>query len=411
MTEAAAEDSSPEHPVPFISRVRLKNYKSIASCDVRLGSLTILVGPNGSGKSNFLDALAFLAQALNESLVEAIEERGGLDKILCRVPVPAHSFSIAIEAAFPWWPSTPQFTASYEFEIGLADRDRHGPEVIREECVIRGEGRRWHFRARGGRTEFDDSSVKVSVHPSDPDRLFLRRASDQAPFSQLYAGLSRPLFYNFDTETLRRPQPSAARAILGHSGDGFGEVLAALAADGPYYKSRLDAYLSAIVQNATGIKPISVGGYTVVELRTDVDGQEVAFDSRSMSDGTLRAAAVLTALFQPAAASDGRLPLIGIEEPETALHPAAAGVLFDALTEASEHTQVVATTQSSDLLDREEIDASIIRPVMLQDGLTVVGEVDAAGREIVKAKLYTLGELMRSNQLAPATADNGGRES
>jgi len=72
--------------VPFISRVRLKNYKSIASCDVRLGPLTILVGPNGSGKSNFLDALAFLTQALNESLVEAIDERGGLDKILCRMP-------------------------------------------------------------------------------------------------------------------------------------------------------------------------------------------------------------------------------------------------------------------------------------------------------------------------------------
>jgi AAA15 family ATPase/GTPase len=47
---------------PFISRVRLKNYKSIAACDVRLGPFTVLIGPNGSGKSNFLDALAFLAR-------------------------------------------------------------------------------------------------------------------------------------------------------------------------------------------------------------------------------------------------------------------------------------------------------------------------------------------------------------
>jgi predicted ATPase len=410
MAEDAAEDGSPAHPVPFISRVRLKNYKSIASCDVRLDPLTILVGPNGSGKSNFLDSLAFLTQALNESLVEAIEERGGLDKILCRAPAPSDSFSVAVEASFPWWPSTPEFTASYEFEIGRAGPDRRGPQVIHEECVIRGEGRRWHFRARGGRTEFDDSYVRVSVHPFDPDRLFLRRASDDAPFSQLYAGLSRSLFYNFDTETLRKPQPSAARAILGHSGDGFGEVLAALAADSPYYKSRLDAYLSAVVQNATGIEPVSVGGYTVVELRTDVDGREVVFDSRSMSDGTLRAAAVLTALFQPAAASDGRLPLVGLEEPETALHPAAAGVLFDALTEASEHAQIIATTQSSDLLDREEIDASIIRPVIMQDGLTVIGELDEASREIVETKLFTLGELMRSNQLAPTASGSGGQE-
>ncbi|WP_298173790.1 AAA family ATPase [Acidithiobacillus sp.] len=41
----------------FITRVVLRNYKSIATCDVQLGPLTYLVGANGSGKSNFLDAL------------------------------------------------------------------------------------------------------------------------------------------------------------------------------------------------------------------------------------------------------------------------------------------------------------------------------------------------------------------
>jgi AAA15 family ATPase/GTPase len=43
-------------PVPMITRVRLRNYRSIAECDVQLGPLTILVGPNGSGKRNFLCA-------------------------------------------------------------------------------------------------------------------------------------------------------------------------------------------------------------------------------------------------------------------------------------------------------------------------------------------------------------------
>ena len=38
----------------FITRVAIKNYKSIAACDVRPASLSFLVGPNGSGKSNFL---------------------------------------------------------------------------------------------------------------------------------------------------------------------------------------------------------------------------------------------------------------------------------------------------------------------------------------------------------------------
>jgi predicted ATPase len=39
-------------PVPWLSRVRVTNYRSIADCDVTLGPLTLLVGPNGTGKSN-----------------------------------------------------------------------------------------------------------------------------------------------------------------------------------------------------------------------------------------------------------------------------------------------------------------------------------------------------------------------
>ena len=39
----------------MITRVRLRNYKSIAACSVALKPLTILVGSNGAGKSNFVD--------------------------------------------------------------------------------------------------------------------------------------------------------------------------------------------------------------------------------------------------------------------------------------------------------------------------------------------------------------------
>lgn len=42
---------------PFIRRVAIRNYGSIAACQLDLEPLTFLVGPNGAGKSNFLDAL------------------------------------------------------------------------------------------------------------------------------------------------------------------------------------------------------------------------------------------------------------------------------------------------------------------------------------------------------------------
>src|SRR5215472_6619104 len=104
-----------ERSVPFICRVRLKDYKSIESCDVWLSPLTVLVGPNGSGKSNFLDALAFVARALDTNLNTAVEERGGLPEFLRRVPHATESFSIEVDIAMLWG-SIP-VTGRYGLEI------------------------------------------------------------------------------------------------------------------------------------------------------------------------------------------------------------------------------------------------------------------------------------------------------
>jgi predicted ATPase len=68
--------------VPFIRRVRAKNFRSIAECDVTLGPLTVLLGFNASGKSNFLDLLRFTRDALTTSVAAAVSSRGGLDAIL-----------------------------------------------------------------------------------------------------------------------------------------------------------------------------------------------------------------------------------------------------------------------------------------------------------------------------------------
>ena len=61
-----------------------------------------------------------------------------------------------------------------------------------------------------------------------------------------------------------------------------------------------------------------------------------------------------SALFQSSNGKANGVPLVGIEEPEIALHPAAAGVLRDSLRDASESSQVIVTSHSPDLLDDEE---------------------------------------------------------
>lgn len=110
-------------------------------------------------------------------------------------------------------------------------------------------------------------------------------------------------------------------------------------------------------------------------------------------------------LYLPVAGSQLAVAGPGVGEP--ALHPAAAGVLYDALTEASTHVQVIAASQSADLLDRDDLDPSVVRAVTMEECLRTISEIDAASREIVDKRPYTLGELMRGNQIQPQSASTG----
>src|SRR5437763_5607442 len=94
--EVATADGEWTKP-PFLRRVRIRGYKSIAFCDVALEPLTILVGRNASGKSNFLDALAFLRDAMASGVAEALKRRGGVRGILCRT-FPSESVELEVEA-------------------------------------------------------------------------------------------------------------------------------------------------------------------------------------------------------------------------------------------------------------------------------------------------------------------------
>ena len=125
------------------------------------------------------------------------------------------------------------------------------------------------------------------------------------------------------------------------------------------------------------------------------------FLANNMSDGTLRALGILVALFQGNYDPKKRVLLVGIEEPESALHPAAAGVLLDALREAADKTQIIITSHSPDLLDDKDLDPESILAVEARDGITVIADIDEAGRSAVRDRLYTTGELLRIDQLQP----------
>ncbi len=381
----------------FITRVVLKNYKSIAACDVRLGSLTFLVGRNGSGKSNFLDALRFVADALNSSLGHAIRDRGGINDVCRRSRGHPNHFSIRLE--FVVLPEG--FTGHYAFQI--RKRPPGGYEVQPEECSVQNKScltSEAYFRVESGTVT--DTSVEVAPAVA-PDRLYLVNASGLPEFRSVYDAFSRMGFYNFNLDKIRGFKDLDPADILMEDGSNLTSILAQLTQLSPAVKTDIEEYLALVVPDIREVDVKAFGSKQILAFRQKVGEERYPgrFLTNNMSDGTLRALGILVALFQGGNEQQRRVSLVGIEEPEIALHPAAAGVLLDALRDAAHRTQVIVTTHSPDLLEDKHIDVESILAVEADDGNTVIAPVDEVGRSVLRDRLFTVGELLRVDQLRP----------
>lgn len=378
----------------LITRVVLRNYKSIGACDVSPGQLTFLVGPNGSGKSNFLDAIRFVADSLRFSIDHALRDRGGIKEVRRRSGGHPNHFGIRLEF------NLGEFKGHYAFRIGAEPKGGH--QVQREECYVapRNDGGPQYYCVERGQM------VRTSlVHgpATAKDRLFLVSASGIGILRRVYDALSSTGFYNLRPEAIRDLQPPDPGDLLKRDGSNIASVLAGLAKRSPRVKDRIEEYLGKIVPGVAGVSRVSAGPRETLEFRQQVRGARHPwrFYASSMSDGTLRACGVLLSLFQRAGSNSSEPWLVGIEEPEVALHPAAAAVLVDSLRDAADHAQVVVTSHSTDLLDDPEIPADAIIAVLAEDGETRIGPLDEVGREALRNHLYTAGELLRMNQLDP----------
>lgn len=378
----------------FLTRVLLENYKSIARCDVPLGALTFLVGPNGSGKSNFLDALRFVTESLRTSLDHALRERGGIKEVRLRSGGRPTHFGLRLE--FRLRTGERGF---YAFRIGALKEG--GYKVQREDCrIARPHSSAVHYSVRNG--EVVSKSTEIAPAATG-DRLYLVNASGLPEFRPVYEAFSRMGFYSLNPDRIRDLQPPDAGELLFRDGGNLASVLAQLTSHSLDTKKRIEEYLSRVVSGVSGVDAKSIGPKETLEFRQAIVQSKSSwkFLASSMSDGTLRALGILVALFQSANGHAGQVPLVGIEEPELALHPAAAGVLLDALREGSESTQVLVTSHSPELLDDPKIPSESILAVVADQGLTRIGALDEVGASALRDRLYTPGELLRLNQLTP----------
>jgi len=404
----------------FLTRVRIENFRSIAACDVRLGPLTVLAGPNAAGKSNFLDALRFVRDALRTSPGQALEQRGGLEEILHRSPAGtrADSFRIRLDVTVPDPDPEPgrdqglergMLDASYLLEVGAdPDPGEDGRAGIRREELV--------FPDRPDRPVLFALSESEWQVRSDSwrDDLLLSKVSRRDREAYAVArSLHSMRFYELHTPVLRDIDQTRSKrgdVVLGEQGEYLARVLSHLARHRPWVKDTVDGYISTMIENAAGLdgKEFEEADLAYVVGRFLEDGSEDGshrgghrqVDRRSLSDGTLRLAGVLAALFQ-SRVLNGSIPFVGIEEPEISLHPPVLGALYDALVGASDNTQVMVTTQSADLLDSSAADPGHLLVVRDDGHGSTIGPIDETGRSLLADGVLTLPELLRSGEMRP----------
>jgi predicted ATPase len=383
-------------PPPFVTSVTIRNYKSIAKCSVRLGALNLLVGPNGAGKSNFLDALRFVADALDTTLEFALRDRGGIGSVRRRSRGHPTHFGIRLDLQLP-----DGRAALYAFKVG-AERD--GAFVVqREECRIvplLPDQPTEFFVVEDGKVQM--SSVEIGS-VLERDRLALVTLSGLTEFRAVYDPLRRMGFYNLNPQRIRGLQDPDPGQLLARDGRNLAALVRELGRyDGGRILNQVAEHLKAVVPGVLGVEHKTIGPKETIEFRQEVAGDDNPwrFPAENMSDGTLRALGILVAAFQ-AGMNSKRVSLVGIEEPEVALHPGATEVIAVALILASQVVQVIATTHSPDLLDHKEIRDEHLLAVSAERGETMIAPLDAVARGALKDRLYRPGELLTQGQMRP----------
>ena len=309
----------PTAPQP-ISRLSLRQYKSIERCDLELGRLTLLVGRNGAGKSNILDAMSFVVDALRNTLEFAIRKRGGFGQVRPNLqgirPTPVSEWSCGSR--------TVRLHATAFGSLG-----RTTP------CIAFGARTvRFWIRTVVGAATFQTRDAKVvKWTPSTPqppwasDRLYLVTASGLPEFRPVYDVLTRMVFHNLNPEAMKQPQRPEPSGLLSHDGANLPSVIKQLTSTAPERLARVLKYIRSIGVPIEEIGHKQSGSLETLEVlqRSASDNSLVRFEANALSDGTIRALGILISLVSAGPGGTAGPSLVGIEEPETALHPACRG--------------------------------------------------------------------------------------
>lgn len=365
-----------------LKKIEILGYRSIKDMSLELGPLNVLIGANGSGKSNLVSFFKMLNEMIGGRLREYVGTTGRARSILHFGPkqTPQLVSRLIVEddqGTYRYYlrlvhaaGDTLVFADEVLSFVGVGGDAQAFPQALgvgHQETSLRdadwtSESRAGVFRGflekcRG--YHFHDTSPTASIRQAcsiNENRWLRFDAGNLAAMLYLYQERS-PLIYKRIVSTIRKIMPQFKDFDLAPNRLNPREIM----------------------------------------LNWRKEGHEYLFEPHQISDGTLRAMAIVTLLLQP---QDDLPEVIILDEPELGLHPDAVEIVAGLIRAASTKCQVIAATQSITFLNHFE-PAEIVVVEDSPEGGSRYSRLSEEGLD-VWLKDYSIGELWQRNVLAGA---------
>lgn len=380
------DPGNPFADVEFIS-LELTNFLSYKTARLDFDRLIALVGPNASGKSNAVAAIKLLRDIPTYGLPTAIARRGGFDQLRHRSH--GHPNNPAIKLVFRFGEAEP---SHYELSLAAVKGKRY--RVKREYARIRlSDGSTWWFDSDGEEARWsipgEHGGQESYPTPIQPGQSALP-GGGLASYA-VYSTLLRMQTVEVNPARVGELQEPSSTREFEPDGSNTASVFETLSAAD---RGELVDQLAAIVPGITRIEPRNFADRQTLAFFQSTESGNREFYAKQMSDGTLRAFAVLLAMLQPS-----RPSLLVIEEPEVAIHLGALRTLVEILSAQTERAQVAITTHSADIIDALPVES--LRVVWSDTERSHIAHVADHTLEAVRRGLMTPGELLRADSLDP----------
>lgn len=379
----------------FISKLTIKNFKSIASAEIEFEPLTMLVGANASGKSNIINVFRFISDIATDGIDNAIALQGGIP-YLANASLPKGTpieIAFSLDLSNEGWVRSPgdkgtgmeikridyhfviqpnlkgggyhiaadELTLAFNclnVDLSAKKDKRYTPIGVQYSLVAEKKSAKASIQLRHVLTPVNDTMQEIVEDDITP-RVFVRLCNEDKKELMLYrfsmllpAHFSESTFiriFDFDPKELKKSSSMASMKILEENGSNIASVLNSILRTKENRK-KLTTLLNEFLPFIDGIS-IENNFDKSFSYKVHEKFSNRAFHANFLSDGTVSLLAIIIALY-----FEDLSNIIILEEPERNIHPKLLANLLASAEDVSNEKQIIITTHNPEFLKHIDIE-------------------------------------------------------